>query len=230
MRGIYTLAVTNTPSVFRKCLELVSNRQYVRAALGLHPELVHERMGELDLFPDLLRETRYVGEIGLDYGTNDSETRRLQRRVFATILEAAADSGDKVLTIHSRRAAKDAVEMIGTDYPGTVILHWYSGPLGVLDAGITNGCYFSVNPSMILSASGQAIIRHIPRDRVLLETDGPFVRVHGQPACPRDVEVVIPHLSNLWVIPIQDVHATLAANLRRALTKRHGDIGQGKLE
>src|SRR5258706_10238185 len=110
---IYTLAVTNTPSVFRMCADLTRNHPFVRPAVGLHPELAAQRQHELPLIPDLLNETRYVGEIGLDYVTMDAENRRVQRHVFAVILEMAAGFGDRVLTVHSRRAAQEVVAMIG---------------------------------------------------------------------------------------------------------------------
>ena len=73
------------------------------AAIGLHPELVVSHAHEL---PDLLRmidQTRYVGEVGLDYVTPDVTLRRKQRRVFEAILKRSAELGDRVLTVHSRR-------------------------------------------------------------------------------------------------------------------------------
>jgi TatD DNase family protein len=51
--------------------------------------------------------------------------------------------------------------------------------------------YFSVNPAMIRSQSGQRLLREIPGDRILTETDGPFVKVGSGPARPSDVAVEI---------------------------------------
>ena len=65
--GIYTIAVTNAPSVFRRCVEMTRATRSVRVAVGLHPELAAARERELDLLQDLLPTTRYVGEVGLDY-------------------------------------------------------------------------------------------------------------------------------------------------------------------
>ncbi len=66
---IYTIAVTNAPSVFRQCATLTRKCKYIRAALGLHPELVMQRFRELDMMIEMLSETRYIGEVGLDYVT-----------------------------------------------------------------------------------------------------------------------------------------------------------------
>src|SRR5688572_27935197 len=184
---IYTIAVTNTPSVFRHCLALTEGKQFIRTALGLHPQLVRERHSELALMSDLLRQTKYIGEVGLDFVTQDDEERALQQRVFSKILEECADVGNKVLTIHSRRAATEVVDMIGNSYPGKIVLHWYSGSTSLLEKAISYGFYFSINTSMISSVKGREIIKQIPRDRLLTESDGPFVKASGRPARPSDV-------------------------------------------
>ena len=82
---VYTIAVTNAPSVFEHTARLASGTKYIRPALGLHPELVHSHKHELDQFRAYLPQTRYVGEVGLDYSTPDQDIRLQQRRVLATI-------------------------------------------------------------------------------------------------------------------------------------------------
>ena len=197
---IYTIAVTNTPSVFRRCLALTNEKRFIRTALGLHPQLVHERHYELPLMSELLSETKYIGEVGLDFVTQDEQERKLQRGVFAKILDQCAASGNKVLTIHSRRAAGDVVDMIGDSYTGKIILHWYSGPSKVLQKAVSYGLYFSINSSMVTSESGREIISQIPLERLLTESDGPFVKLSGQPARPRDMVQVIERLSVMYGI------------------------------
>jgi len=215
--GIHTLAVTNTPSVFHACVELTRGRRYVRPALGQHPELVAQRHHELALISDLLHETQYIGEVGLDFVTTDPENRRLQQQVFSAILEAAAAFGDRVVTVHSRRAAKEVVETIGPNFPGTIILHWYSGPFSLLAQAVRYGFYFSVNPAMFTSMAGRKIVQQMPRDRVLLETDGPFVSISGRPARPRDVGIVVSDLAKFWRVDVGTVHEELKQNLTSAL-------------
>src|ERR1035441_1290583 len=65
-RGMYVLSVTTTPSAWKGTSALAAPTKRIRTALGLHPQLAHERMSELALFDSYLPETRYVGEIGLD--------------------------------------------------------------------------------------------------------------------------------------------------------------------
>ena len=66
--GVYTLTVTTTPKAWPRNLALTQGTSRVRAALGLHPQLVSERSSEISLWETYLPEARYVGEVGLDAG------------------------------------------------------------------------------------------------------------------------------------------------------------------
>jgi|SRR5947209_3374619 len=215
--GVYTIAVTNAPSVFRHTAALVKDCRYVRAAVGLHPELVHSHGRQVEKMPPLLQETRYVGEIGLDYTTIDQAVRRAQRDVLGKILTWCAEYKDKVLTLHSRRAAADTVEAVGANYPGSVILHWFSGSSGELERAVSYGMYFSVNLSMVGSQKGQALISRMPVDRVITETDGPFVKHGPQPAKPIHTQSVIEGLATLWHTSPDEASDTVFANFKRLL-------------
>lgn len=219
---IYTIAVTNAPCVFEKTERLTTGRKYVRAALGLHPELAVQRRAELPMFRELLSRTRYVGEIGLDYSTPSSEERRVQRSIFEQIVQLCSEAGDKVLTIHSRRAADDVVDAIGSSFKGTVILHWYSGSFQALDRAVSAGAYFSLNTAMCLGPRFPSLLARVPRERILTETDGPFVDVHGRKAEPGDVQGVLAALASVWRMPSHEVQQLVYANFARVLKDPRG--------
>ncbi len=215
--GIHTIAVTNAPSVFPYTLALTKGNRYVRAALGLHPELVRTHGHELERMLQLLPETRYVGEVGLDFSTDDREDHRRQVRVFTSIIEQCAAAGNKVLTVHSRRASSEVVSAFGQSYPGVVILHWFSGSLRNLNRAIEAGMYFSINPAMTKSANGRKLAAAMPRERVLTETDGPFVQTGRRPATPQDAGDVLLHLATLWKCSIADARAAVLNNFLGAI-------------
>jgi len=218
--GVCTIAMTNTPSVFRRCADLTRDARFIHVALGLHPQLAATREHELGLLDGLLPATRYIGEVGLDYATQSLTERAVQRRVFGIVLEQCALFGDKVLSVHSRRAAADVVAMIGTGYPGTIILHWFSGRLSVLDRAVAQGCYFSANPAMLASGTGRRILAALPSERVLTETDGPFVIVKGRPARPPDIADVVADLASLWKVDTASAARRIQENFRRAVVAR----------
>ena len=160
---IYSIAVTNTPSVFDPLQRLTSGLRYVRPAVGLHPELAIQRASELPIFERKLPETRYVGEVGLDYKVEVKPGERAkQRAIFQSILEHCANAGGRILTIHSRRAEADVVAALREYQPGPFILHWYSGSLKTLSSAVAAGAYFSVNAAMVRSRRSRRLIQEIP--------------------------------------------------------------------
>lgn len=214
---IYTIAVTNAPSVFEHTVRLASGSKYVRPALGLHPELVHSHNHELDQFHRYLPQTRYVGEVGLDYTTSDHNIRLQQRQVLATIAGWANESGDKVLTLHSRRAVSDVLAVL-KGINARMILHWFSGTYKELERAIADGYFFSINGAMLQSEKGRALVVRMPRDRILTETDGPFVKDGNLPATPTAVKATVTQLADLWGLPSANTQSTVLENFRSILS------------
>lgn len=194
---IYTIAVTNTPSVFEFSYNLTKDMKYVRAALGLHPELVFERYNEIKLFKQLLNLTKFVGEVGLDFSYRNISSKQKQIEIFEEILTCCAECGDKILSIHSRKAEDYIIEMIGKDFPGKIILHWFSGTVSSLEKAIRNGYYFSINSRMIKSNTGSRLIKKIPIDRILTETDGPFIIENNNKCSPLNIASTLSDLASL---------------------------------
>lgn len=213
---IYTIAVTNAPSVFAHTASLVAGSKYVRPAIGLHPELVHSHKHELEAFQTHLSQTRYVGEIGLDYTTSDEEIRSAQRNVLTTIAGWVNDHEDKVLTVHSRRATRDVISILD-GIKSQVILHWFSGSKKELERAVGCGFFFSVNSAMLLSENGRNLVLRMPRERVLTETDGPFVQDGRSPATPKTVKATVRVLADLWGLSSDEVQTTTLDNFRELL-------------
>jgi TatD DNase family protein len=216
-RRVHTIAVTNAPFVFRHTQELAKRSRFVHSALGLHPELIASHGDQLEQLIALLGETSFIGEVGLDYVTNDRALRQRQMAVFSRILQECASRGRKIITVHSRRSARDVIAAIGPNFPGRVILHWFSGTIAEAKTAIANGLWFSVNIAMSQSANGIGILRELPSDRVLTETDGPFVKQSGEAQTPPDVAAVLPVLASTWNVSQVEARAIVAQNFQRLL-------------
>jgi TatD DNase family protein len=212
-RRVHTIAVTNAPSVFEYSEKLARTSPYLHAAIGLHPELVPTHGHEMSRIWPFLERTRFVGEVGLDYTTSDSSIRAKQRAIFAEILARCASYGDKTITVHSRRASADTIAAIGDRFPGRVILHWFSGSRKELEKALQFGLYMSVNPAMIQSQKGRDLVAAMPRDRVLTESDGPFVSEGRGPANPTSTSLVLRYLSKLWGTSELDASRSILKNL-----------------
>ena len=215
--GLHVIAVTNAPFVFQAMQALAGDSGLIHPSIGLHPELVKSHGSQLSTLIERLQDVRFVGEVGLDYSERNEHERRQQRRVFESILQKCQALGDKIVSIHSRRAVNDVIDMVGFGFRGTAILHWFSGTEKQLAAAHRNGLYFSVNPAMVLANSGRRLIAAMHPSRVLTETDGPFIDVDGKAALPSDVEVVIKHLANLWNTSEEEVIERIYDNYLRAI-------------
>lgn len=194
---LFTVAVTNLPSHFELARPHLRSSSHVRPALGFHPLLAAEHFRQVERFRDLLPQARYVGEIGLDFSREGVATKERQVEAFSQILDALRGHS-KFVTIHSRGAESTVLDMLVERDTGPVVFHWFSGPAKVLEEAVRQGHYFSVNPAMISSATGRALIKRIPQDRILTETDGPHVKVGRRSAYPQDVDSVLCHLAEIW--------------------------------
>jgi TatD DNase family protein len=218
--GVYTLTVTTTPRAWPHNLTLTRGTRHVRAALGLHPQLVAEHSHEISIWDNYLSQTPYVGEVGLDAGPRYYRSLDLQRQIFEHILKQCAKAGGKILTIHSVRATTMVLDLIETHLPpehGQAVLHWFTGSKAEARRAADLGCYFSVNAPMLASDRGRDLVISLPADRLLTETDGPFTKVSGRPACPADVEITIEALANLRKVTPTEMTALIVGNLKTLL-------------
>jgi TatD DNase family protein len=221
--GIYVLSVTTTPKAWPKTAALAKGTRYIRTALGLHPELAHERFNEVSLFEHLLDETRYVGEIGLDGSPAHRAHAEVQLRVFERILSLAQDRGGRIYTIHSRGAADAVLASLQRHRCGsTAVLHWFSGSKSELKSAISLDCWFSVGPAMLRSEKGKALAAQMPRERILTETDGPFARNGKRPLTPADARLAATELAALWSVSEDEAAAQIKYNLKELLARVPG--------
>jgi len=200
--AVVAVAVTSSPRDFEELHRRFGGGRRIRVALGAHP-LRAARLGESEwhVFERCITETSYVGEVGLDFSPEGERTRAAQERAFRRVLRTIAERR-KLLTVHSRGAERRVLDLLTDSNVGPAVFHWYSGPLGILDTLLDAGHYCSFNPAMVRSKRGQEIIRRVPKDRALAETDGPFVKVGRRRAIPGDVRLVYQHLSQLWQQPV----------------------------
>ena len=146
------------------------------ATAGVHPHVASSWSS------DLLAATRdathdpavvAVGETGLDYHY-DFSPRDVQRTAFADQLALGAEV-DRPVVIHARDADADVAAMI-RDAGGVIILHSFSSGATVFEAGLSVGAYFSFSGMVTFKSwNGDEYVRACPPERLLLETDAPYL-------------------------------------------------------
>lgn len=210
--GVVCVAVTETPKDFELLAARVGRRRSVRVALGAHP-MHAARLGgdQLRQFSRLLAHVDYVGEIGLDGSREGRVSLPAQRRVLEHVLSTPGIAG-KVLSVHSRGAEAETVSALA-DAGATAVLHWYSGALTHADRALDAGLFFSINAAMLRSQKGIRLLRALPRDRVLTETDGPYVRTGARPAEPAHVPRLVADLAAVWGCDAEEARQQVWANM-----------------
>jgi TatD DNase family protein len=156
----------------------------VRFAIGVHPHNAwsfDHRVGEI---ADIVRRdltarksARALGEIGLDYHY-DFSPRPLQQEVFATQI-ALARSLDLPIIIHTREADADTVEILRREGGGAVrgVFHCFTGTAELAASALDLGFFISFAGIVTFPKSGalREVARAVPDDRLLIETDSPFL-------------------------------------------------------
>lgn len=216
-KGLYALSVTTTPKAWLGTQRLALGYPKIKTALGLHPELAHLRINELDIFDMLFPQSKYIGEIGLDGSNEYKSFYKEQLKVFHHILSKVNRDGGRLMSIHSRKAVLEILSELKS-IDGIPILHWFSGSKNELQQAIQQGCWFSVGPAMIKGQNGREIISIIPRDKILTETDGPFGTYNKKSLMPWDVNKLYPFLSGLWNISILEVEKIIEMNFRKIIS------------
>ncbi len=175
----------------RAAVELADEEDGVFAALGIHPHQAGgDEAGRLDELRELLASPSAVavGETGLDH-YRDYAPHDRQRELFDAQLALAAELG-KPVVIHSRAAdAETLAALVG--FRGTVVLHCFSSP-ALLDPALERGWYvsFAGNVTYPNAYELRAAARAVPAERLLVETDSPYLSPQprrGRPNEPANV-------------------------------------------
>lgn len=161
-----------------RSLELADKYEFISATLGLSPNTLPEiKEPELKKLLEQIENNADhaigIGEAGLDYyHCKDAPTRNQQAKVFRQVIDLAA-SLNKPLVIHSRDAEQQALDMV--KHLDKVIFHCYSGTLSTMKEAIDRGFYISIATNVCRSGQHQILARNVSLDRLLIETDSPFL-------------------------------------------------------
>lgn len=217
VNNITVLAVTNLPTHFEIGYNHILPFKRIRLALGLHPLNAADHKREFPCFVKNISKTSYVGEVGLDFSREGFATKDIQLKSFVEILKLISGK-KKILSLHSRRAEKEVLELLLEYKIKNAIFHWYSGPLFLIDEIVAAGYFFSINTAMIKSDNGKKIISRIPQTHLLTETDGPFILENDQPVTPKSVSLVIDYLSKERLKTIEQVEELINENFKRLIS------------
>jgi TatD DNase family protein len=200
--GIFTLNVSMTPEGYLKSREMVGNSKFIVNCVGVHPWEAHKYSDKLESLDKYIEESPAIGEIGLDlYWIEDKSLFPKQRAVFEYFM-CAAGRQKKVVNLHTKGAEEEVLQKIKEYNSLNPIVHWYSGPEKLIKNYIDAGAYFTVSVELMYSKKIQSILKKIPDDRLLLETDNPggyqwLTKKVGYPSIIFDVAGEVGKIKNI---------------------------------
>lgn len=206
-------------------LALAEQQEMVYAAVGVHPNSAAGwQAGWLDELRALARHEKVVaiGEVGLDYYWEQTP-HAVQREAFAAQCALAAELGLPV-SVHNREASEDVLRILlasplaGREGPG--VLHSFSAPAEIAERALVGGFYLGFTGPLTFKKAEElrAIAANAPLDRLLVETDAPFLAPHphrGKRNEPAYVALVGAQLAALHGMTAEAMAAQTTANARR---------------
>jgi TatD DNase family protein len=204
---------------FARTVQLAKEHENIYAAIGVHPHdaRLYDDAAEAKLNELMAQSSKVIawGEIGLDYHY-DNSPREMQREVFRRQLRAANARGLPVV-IHTREADADTIEILQEGQPLAGIMHCFSGSLELARGAMELGFYisFSGNITFKKAEDLRAIAAEIPLERILVETDCPYltpVPFRGKRNEPARVVDVARGLAEARGMSLEEIGQVTSAN------------------
>ena len=194
-------------------INLTQKYDFIYGTVGLHPDEVGDLTDELmEEFEELLKLPKIVavGEIGLDYYWN-KEVKEMQKECFVRQIDLARRTG-KPLVIHSREAAGDTLDIMRSENAGDIggIVHCYSYSPEMAEIYVDMGMYIGVGGVVTYNNAKnlKEVVRRIPLERIVLETDCPYLTPHpnrGKRNDSSNLKYIAQAVSELKEIPYDEV-------------------------
>lgn len=215
------LLQATSPDDCQFVLDVAQKEEGTLAAIGQHP-LDIEKFTSIDMFREYAKQPRVaaIGEIGLDYHYAP-ETAEKQKAAFAQFLDLAVELALPAV-VHCRDSFQDCYDIVSshcpTGYP--MVIHSFTGTPQEAAAWIQRGCYLSVNGMVTFKKAEniRQILSLIPEDRLLLETDSPYlapVPLRGTVNTPATIPIIGTKVAELRNLPVEQLAQLTTDNANR---------------
>ncbi len=220
--GVETIIVVGTePTDWERAIALAERFENVYAIVGWHPNYaVAFTPSSMETLERRLSHPKVLacGEIGLDYHW-DYTPRERQFEALHAGLDLAAKL-DKPVVFHAREAYSDLLDVLEARTPHAYLFHCWAGDASEAARAVALGGYFGIDgPITYPKAEGlREVIKGIPQDRLVLETDSPYMAPHpfrGKPNQPAFVPQICSGLAGALGISLEECAKKTTANAKR---------------
>ena len=224
--GVETMLTISTRlDEFQGVRAIAEAHDGIWCSVGAHP---HEAKDHADLAPQELvalaahSKVIGIGETGLDFHY-DLSPRDVQERVFRAHIAAARETG-LPLIVHAREADREVARILDEERPPPGVMHCFSSGRALAEAALALGFYISISGIVTFrnAADLRAIVRDLPLDRLLVETDAPYlapVPYRGKRNEPAFVAATVAAVAALKGLEAQHLAQVTSANFFRLFGK-----------
>jgi len=165
-----------------KNLILSNQHPIISPAAGLFPTILDLKQAEkmVNFIRKNQSQLQAIGEVGLDFwAVKSEEDRQIQKEIFRLFI-LLANELDLPLNVHSRSAGRHVIQMLLENEAKKVQLHAFDGKASSALPAVEAGFFFSIPPSVVRSRQKQKLVKQLPLDCLLLETDSPVLGPNPQ--------------------------------------------------
>jgi TatD DNase family protein len=212
---------------FEKILKLARQNNNIYCSVGIHPEGIKDKIITVKELVEKSQDKNVIGigEVGLEYHY-DNSSKDMQKKNFEVHIEASRQTA-LPLIIHSRDADKDMMEILDSEMKNgefPFVLHCFSSGKELAFKGLDLGGYISLSGIITFKNAKKLreIIKDIPLDRLMLETDAPYLcpePKRGQINEPAYVDYIAKYLVDFLKISYKDICSTTTENFLRLFNK-----------
>jgi len=199
-----------------KVLELSRKYSNILPSIGFHPEYI-EKSEEVEKILKLLDQAKAISEVGLDYyWIKDQNLKKKEIEILKIFLE----EGEKrklPIIIHSRGGNKDLINLLPS-YKIKFVLHAYEGSTKDAQKFIDMGGYISIPPILLRDKNRQEIVKCVPLESIVTETDSPFMGYEkNQRNEPCNVSFTIKKISEIKKIEEKEIEKKIEENFKKII-------------
>ncbi|MSP39800.1 MAG: TatD family deoxyribonuclease [Deltaproteobacteria bacterium] len=216
---IFTVATAMDVPSYLELQKIGERSELVLPTFGIHPRRAAEYAGCLPELNRYIEMSPAIGEIGLDFHwVRDASTYPAQRKVLEYFIAAAAEQ-KKFVNLHTKAGEKEILDLLEKYNVRRAIIHWYSGPLDILQAMIDFGCYFTIGVEVHYSDYIKEIAKRIPDRLLLTETDNPgalkWLKKNDEIGMPKAIIEVVQTVAGLRESTAERIEQMVHANFSR---------------
>ena len=208
-------------------LQLSRDFPIIKPAAGLYPaHLDVDAAEEMAAFVQIHHHRLWaIGEVGLDFWVvKEEEQRELQKEIFAGFIRLSLEL-DLPLNVHSRSAGRHAVDGLLENGAKKVQMHAFDGKAAYAMAAVEAGYFFSIPPSVVRSRQKQKLVKNLPLECLLVETDspvlGPDPKVRNEPA---NLSMVACAVADIKELPLEAVKEVIKENTRQLYNSQENAV------